>query len=79
MANRDRAFADQLMRESSKYIGKYEQQAVYSALARTALDVGDNQTAIPLAQQAIEADPTQLTFTGLVTTWRQKIATQQTS
>jgi hypothetical protein len=66
VANRDRAFADQLMRESSKYIGRYEQQTIYSALARTALDAGDNQTAIPLVQQAIEADPTQLTFTDLV-------------
>ncbi|HEY6121643.1 MAG TPA: hypothetical protein VIV66_16915 [Pyrinomonadaceae bacterium] len=66
VANRDKAFADQLMRESSKYVGKYEQQRVYSTLARDALDAGDNQTAIPLIQQALEADPSQITFTELV-------------
>lgn len=66
VASRDRAFADQLMRESSKYVDKHEQQTVYSDLARNALDAGDNQTAIPLIQQAMETDPTQLTFLGLV-------------
>lgn len=66
VANRDRAFADQLMRDSAKYLSASDQQTVYSDLARQALNQGDNNSAISLIEQTVDADPTQPGFTRLV-------------
>jgi hypothetical protein len=66
VAGRDKTFADQLMRESSEYVSNYDQQLIYSNLARGALDRDNREAAIPLIQQTIEADPTQITFIDLV-------------
>ena len=66
IARRDKAFANQLINEASKHAGSREQQSAYSTLAGYALEDGDNQTAIPLIERAIESDPTQLAFVSLV-------------
>lgn len=66
VARRDKVFADQLILDSSAHVTKDDRQMMYSQLARTALNEGNNEAASRSIQESMEVDPTQLIFVGLV-------------
>ena len=66
VARRDKAFADQLVADSSTHVTKDDRQMMYAQLALSALDEGDVEAASRSIQQNIEADPTQMIFVELV-------------
>jgi hypothetical protein len=66
VARKDKAFADQLIRESSSHVTKDDRQMMYAQLARMALDEGDIDVASRSIQDSMEVDPTQIVFVELV-------------
>jgi len=62
VARRDKAFADQLIHDSSAHVTRDDRQMMYAQLARIALDEGDSEAASRSIQENMEVDPTQLVF-----------------
>jgi hypothetical protein len=61
VANRDRAFAVELVKLAKDKLGTYEAHLRYTSLASQAFSDGDKENASRLLLQAIDADPTQIT------------------
>ena len=66
VARRDKAFADELILESSKNVSKDDRQMMYAQLARLALDEGDNGAASRSIEDTMQVDPSQIVFVDLV-------------
>jgi hypothetical protein len=66
VARADKAFADQLILDSSTHVTKDDRQMMHSQLALIALDEGDNEAASRSIQKSMEVDPTQIVFVQLV-------------
>ena len=66
VARRDKAFADELILESSKNVTKDDRQMMYAQMARLALDEGDNGAASRSIEDSMQVDPTQIVFVDLV-------------
>jgi hypothetical protein len=58
VARRDQSFADELMQEYGKRLGRQEQQMWYADMADQAVEGGDTEAASRYILQAIEAEPT---------------------
>lgn len=66
IARREKAFADQLIADSSAHVTKDDRQMMYAQLTVMALDEGDNPAAIRSIQENMAIDPTQLMLVQLI-------------
>jgi hypothetical protein len=66
VARRDKAFADELLTDSSARVSKGDRQMMYAQLTRMALDGGDRQAAVRSIEDNMAIDPTSMIFVELV-------------
>lgn len=72
VASRDKAFSNQLVQLGAEQLGRLEENLRYAHLANTAIKAGDQEAAVQYIFQAIEADPTHITWEGIIS----ELATQ---